>query len=275
MKWITTILSLTALSFAAMGQDELPDSALIMPQLPDNDRLSDSVSVYVNFDRIYTDISSQYQDSKLMDKSGNFDTSDIETDFTPGVASIAGWRNGIIYASGGIGTMPGLMAINSGSINVMQNFGRLTVSVYGTATKYGYFNGLETSYGVGGELSYRFSDKVNLTLFGAYHSSVRLNQPAMAGYANIPHFGGYVDYSFSERFGVEVGAQGYHSMITKRIEAQPIIRPYFKLSKNNKIGFDIGGILYQMLNSRSYQHDQPRNPTIGPPVQKLSQAMGY
>ena len=64
-------------------------------------------------------------------------------------------------------------------------------------------------------------------------------------------------------------------MITKRIEAQPIIRPYFKLSKNNKIGIDIGGILYQMLNSRSYQHDQPRNPTIGPPVQKLSQAMGY
>lgn len=34
------------------------------------------------------------------------------------------------------------------------------------------------------------------------------------------------------------------------------------------IGIDVGGILYELLRSKSDWG--PRNPTIGPPVQKLS-----
>lgn len=52
--------------------------------------------------------------------------------------------------------------------------------------------------------------------------------PAMLGYTSIPNFGGYVDYNFSGRWGVKVGAQAYRSSMTNRIEAQPIVTPTTK-----------------------------------------------
>ncbi|MDE5555606.1 MAG: hypothetical protein K2J10_10555 [Muribaculaceae bacterium] len=274
MKRTIIILSLALLPFVAVGQRETPDSIAVSYQ-HGTDRLIDSTNIYLNFDRKFSELSQPDLRNKFVTDTSAFQLPKINTNITPGVARISSWRNGHLYAAGGIQTMPGLMAINSGSLNVEQNFGNLNVNVYGVATKYGYFNGLQTSYGFGGALTYKFSEKVSATVFGEYHSGVRMNNPAMAGYVNIPRFGGYIDYSFSERFGVEVGAQGYQSMMTNRIEAQPIVRPYFRVSKNNKIGIDIGGILYQVLNSRGSQYNQSRNPTIGPPVQKLSQAMGY
>lgn len=274
MRRTILILSIALLPFATVGQSEMPDSMAVSYQ-QGNDRLIDSTNIYFNFDRKFSELSKHNLRSKSVSDSSAFQMQKIDTDITPGVARISSWRNGYIYAAGGIQTMPGLMAINSGSLNVEHNFGNLNVNVYGVATKYGYFNGLQTSYGFGGSLTYKFSEKVSATVFGEYHTGVRIYNPAMAGYVNIPRFGGYIDYSFSDRFGVEVGAQGYRSMLTQRIEAQPIVKPYFKLSNNSKIGIDVGGILYQIINSRRSNYNQPHNPTIGPPVQKLSQAMGY
>ena len=268
------ILPLVLLPFVAVGQSETPDSLTISYQ-QGNDRLIDSTDIYFNFDRKFSELSQPSLRNKSVSDTTVFQMPKIDTNITPGLARISSWRNGYIYATGGIQTMPGLMAINSGSINAEHNFGNLNVNVYGIATKYGYFNGLQTSYGFGGALTYKFNEKVSATLFGEYHTGVRIYNPAMAGYVNIPRFGGYIDYSFSDRFGVEVGAQGYRSMLTQRIEAQPIVKPYFKLSNNSKIGIDVGGILYQIINSRSSSYNESRNPTIGPPVQKLSQAMGY
>ena len=274
MKRTIIILSLALLRFVAVGQSEMPDSITFYYQ-GDNDGLADSTSIYYNFDRKFYELSPADLRSKFVTDTSVFQMPKINTNIMPGVAHISSCRKGYIYATGGIQTMPGLMAINSGSLNIEQNFGNLNVSVYGVATKYGYFHGLQTSYGFGGSLTYKFNEKISATVFGEYHSGIRMHNPAMAGYVYIPRFGGYIDYSFSDRFGVELGAQGYQSMMTQRIEAQPIVRPYFRLSKNNKIGIDIGGILYQVLNSRSNKYNQSRNPTIGPPVQKLSQAMGY
>ncbi len=274
MKRIALILSLAWLPFMAVGQNEIPDSMMI--SYPQGNEPLDTTSIYYNFDRKFAEYSNSVLNNGLY--SDTLSLKDFKTDINiipAGLEPISSWRNGYFYAAGGIQTMPGLMAINSGRLNVEQNLGALKVSVYGVATKYGYFRGLQTSYGFGADLTYRFNERVSATIFGEYHSGVKLFNPAMAGYVSVPRFGGYIDYSFSDKFGVEVGAQGYRSMLTRRIEAQPIVKPYFKLSKNNKIGIDVGGILYQMLKSSNSNYMQSHNPTIGPPVQKLSQAMGY
>lgn len=176
------------------------------------------------------------------------------------------WRNGGIFGSGRQESMPGLMAIESGSLILVQQLGRFTFTAHGDATKYAYFGGLQTSFGFGGSLSYQFSDRVSMTIFGSYYTPINGGMtPAMLGYTSIPNFGGYVDYNFTGRWGVKVGAQAYRSSMTNRIEAQPIVMPYYKLSKHAEIGVDVGGILYNVIKNNRNRPTR-MNPTITPPL---------
>lgn len=194
----------------------------------------------------------------------------------PGVAVISSWDNGAISAYGSTTHMPGLMGIERGRLNIGFATGNLSYNVYGEAVKYGYFNGLQTSYGIGADVTYRFSDKISLTLFGAYFSPIRANSRAAAGYFNSTNIGGYVDYLISDRFGVQIGAQSYRSHLTRHWETQPIVKPYYRISSKASIGVDVGGIIYQALKSNVGRDSWgQRNPTIGPPVMKLSEMMGY
>ena len=174
------------------------------------------------------------------------------------------WRNGGIFGSGRQESMPGLMAIESGSLIFVQQLGRFTFTAHGDAVKYAYFGGLQTSYGFGGSLSYQFSDRVSMTIFGSYYTPTGGMTPAMLGYTSIPNFGGYVDYNFSGRWGVKVGAQAYRSSMTNRIEAQPIVTPYYKISKHAEIGIDVGGILYNVIKNNRNRPSRI-NPTKPPP----------
>ena len=80
---------------------------------------------------------------------------------------------------------------------------------------------------------------------------------------SIPSFGGYMDYRFSDHWGVQVGAQSYRSSATGEWHPQPILKPYYQINKDTKIGMDVGGILYNLLyynKNRSMRRMQ--NPTI-------------
>lgn len=187
---------------------------------------------------------------------------------------IAVWNSGGLFANGGSASLPGMMGVESGSLIFMQQAGRFTFTAHGDAMKYGYFGGLQTIFGFGGSISYRFSDRVSMTLFGSYYTSLNNATtfrhagmtPGMMGYTAIPNFGGYVDYSIGDRWGVKVGAQAYRSSMTNRYEAQPIVIPYYRLSKHAEIGVDVGGILYQLIKSNHGKSHGNMNPTIAPPV---------
>lgn len=275
MRKIFIMLVLALLPFGVAGQTERNDNVTISDHRQAIDKQTDSTNISINFNRRFLEHNQYYLHSNVVADSSAFKLPKINLNIPSGESHISSWHGGRLYATGGVQTMPGLMAVNSGSLAIEQKFGNLTVNISALATKYGFFNGLQTSYGFGGNLTYKFSDKISATLFGEYHSSVRIGNPAMAGYVNIPRFGSYIDYSLNERFGVDIGVQGYRSSLTRRVEMQPIVRPYFRVSKNNKIGIDVGGILYQMMKSHTSSYRQPHNPTIGPPVQKLSQTMGY
>lgn len=185
-----------------------------------------------------------------------------------GVADIASWGTGGVYASGSTMSMPGMMGLESGRINVSQSFGPVTVTAYASVTKMGYFRGLNTSYGFGGQIDYRINDRWSVTLFGSYSSPFAPLTPGMAGYMPMPNFGGYASFDISDRWGVSVGAQATRSPYTGRWEAQPIVMPYYKVNEKVSIGADVGGLLYGILHNyfESREGHGGVNPTIGPPV---------
>ena len=183
--------------------------------------------------------------------------------FLPGVAPITAWRGGGIYATGGRSSSPGLMGLETGRLNFSQNFGRLNITAYGDATKIGYFRGLSTQWGFGGALTYTFSPTVSLTLYGSYYSPASgIANPGIREVMPIGSFGGYVDWRFAGRWGVKAGATARQSILSNRYEVRPMVMPYFHLAPGADIGMDVGGILYELLRSKSSYG--PRNPTVGP-----------
>ena len=187
--------------------------------------------------------------------------------YVPGQAPIYSWGSGGFFATGSRQNLYGLMGIESGTLDFRQRVGALTISLFASATKYGYFRGLSTSYGFGGSLSYDFNDKLGMTVFGSYASSpVGMNQAAMLGYVSSPVIGGYLDWRFADHWGVKVGAQSYRSIAYGRWETQPIVMPYYRTSSGAEIGIDVGGILYQVIRQASGgSWGNPGNPTIGRP----------
>lgn len=186
---------------------------------------------------------------------------------TPGVADIASWDNGSLYASGGSVEMLGLMAIDNGQIGLTQSFGPLTLSAFASANHYASFRNLQTQFGFGGSATYRFSDRLSLTAFGEYYTGANAMNPAMAGYLNATRFGGYFSLDFNDRWGVDVGAQTERSVFNNRWETRPIVAPYYKINESLKIKVDVGGIAYGLL--KNYLDGRKGNygsPVIGPPV---------
>lgn len=177
------------------------------------------------------------------------------------------WDGAQLGVSGSTTSFPGMMGIESGSISFTQQLGNLTVTAYGTASKFGYFRGLQTSYGFGGSVTYRINQRWFITAFGSYSTPLHPMTMGMAGYMNAPNFGGYASYEINEHWGINVGAQATRSLVTNRWEAQPIVEPYYKINGKAAIGIDVGGILYNAIRSYNENRQGYRaNPTIGPPV---------
>lgn len=276
MKTLYLFLSLILLPSAAFSQDNTTDSIGGHSHFDIDSLLAHPRELKLNTDVRYSDVAGYKPSESKMPKGIDLNLPKFTSDMYLSRATVSSWDGGKIYLTGGVQTMPGLMAIESGSINFEQTFGKFSFNLNGSAAKYGYFNGLKTSYGFGAEATYRFSDRVSATVFASYFSPVMIMNPAIAGYVSVPNFGGYLDFSISSRFGVQVGAQSYRSLMSNRWEAQPIVKPYFKLSEKASIGVDVGGILYNVLKSNAGNRSWGNhNPTMGPPVQKLSEMMGY
>ena len=174
--------------------------------------------------------------------------------FTRGHASLFNWNSGAIVASGGTRSFPGLMQIDSGTLGICQSVGNFTFHAGGIVNKYGYFNVLHTQYGLNGSISYQFTPRLSATLFGEYYfgqpprmANGMPMPPAMIGYYGRSTFGGYFDFQINERWGVQTGVQTVQQVGTNRYKAEPIVTPYYKVSKKVAIGLPVGQILYHLL----------------------------
>lgn len=174
--------------------------------------------------------------------------------FTPGQAGLLNWNSGEIIATGGTRALPGLMQIDSGTLGFYQSIGNLTFYAGGMINKYGYFNGVHTQYSINGSITYQFTPELSATVFGDYYigqpprmANGMPMPPAMIGYYGRSAFGGYFNYRINERWGVQTGVQTVQQVGTNKYQAEPIVTPYYKISKKVSIGLPIGQILYHLL----------------------------
>ncbi len=225
-----TIVSLTGAKVGTSDQDNRTDSIIRSRHLPEPYRSSWHVPIYPN-------------------------------------ATFIGWDTGMVSAFGASNSLSGLMGVETGGLALTQNFGRLTLGVYGVAEKYGWYNNLSTTWGFGGTMSVTLNDHLSLHAFGSYQTPVRGVMPAMVPYMSTSTFGGFMRWKSSGIFGIDVGAQSQYNPSLRHWQTAPIVRPFVEISPGNRLGIDVGGILYQIFESANGYG--VHNPTIAPDVPRL------
>ena len=157
------------------------------------------------------------------------------------------WKGAGTTAFGSTTQMHGLMDVATGAVSLHQNFGRLHLSGSAIANKYWMpmQSQLYTQYGFGGALGYELSDAVSLHAFGYYYASNPIVGPAFSPYVSTTSYGGYADIRFSDHFGSNIGVRRYINPMSGQWTTSPIITPYFRVGKRNKveIGLPLGELL--------------------------------
>lgn len=258
--YILTFVICLAAPLAGFAQREVPDTISLRC-----DSLAKSINIggLVKSDNLTSYIGPTFQyapeNTPLVDNSASVPLKLNIPDFTfaPGQASIFRWTNGEFIASGGTTVYPGLMQIDSGALRVFHRFGNFDIYVGGKVNKYGFFRGIHTQYGVDGSITYNLSPTTSFTAFGAYYfgrpsmiGGGLPMPPAMVGYYDTSKFGGYVNQSLGERFGVLVGGQTVQQVYTREYRPEPIVTPYVKVGTGKKkvaIGLPVGQILHGIL----------------------------
>ena len=73
----------------------------------------------------------------------------------------------------------------------------------------------------------------------------------------------------SDRFNMEMGVQRYYDAMRGRWETVPVVIPTYRFNNNFKLGFDVGGVLYEVLRNVLFDNhrggDYSGGPTIAPP----------
>lgn len=180
-----------------------------------------------------------------------------------GNTMLAGWDGGAVGAFGSMQYMPGLMGIEEGGLQVVQNVDNVTFGVGATVSKYAYFGGMNRNFGLHGSVQWRLSDVLSVRAFGSYYGKSAFVSPAVNGYMGADSYGAALRVDASEKWGMDVGVRRVYNVMSGRWETVPIARPFFKIGGKEAFGVDVGGILHSILRSKISGRG---NPTMGPPI---------
>ena len=171
-------------------------------------------------------------------------------------------RNGALVGAGGQTSIPGIGRSNDASLMYIHSLGsQWSFSVRLDANKMHMNHFTGQAFGASGTLSYQATDRLVFNVFGGYNSGY---VPGRQSY----RYGGTVAWDITERFGMEMGVQRYYNPLRGGWETVPIATPYYKFNNGAKMGFDVGGLLYQIFHSVSFKNSMNSgarpNPTIVP-----------
>ena len=155
------------------------------------------------------------------------------------------WQGGLLSINGATVDMPGMMGFETGVVALHQDFGRLHLTASAIANKYWMpMQGtLATQYGIGGNVSFEVSEHLSLHAFGYYYNINPTVGPALSPYISTTAYGGYADIRFSDHAGSNVGIRRYLNPMSGRWTTEPIVTPYFRISKKMKLELPVGGLL--------------------------------
>ncbi|MDD2961622.1 MAG: hypothetical protein PHR45_06050 [Muribaculaceae bacterium] len=168
------------------------------------------------------------------------------------------WKGGYLVGAGSYSTMPALGNIGRASIAISQQLGNLTVTGGISGEKYHIGRDLHNNYAVFGNASYRFNERFTLNVFGSYYAKNNFYSFAAMPYVGYSNYGASLGYSINDKFGVELGAQRYFDPYSRSWKTVPIIAPSFNIG-GQKIGFDIGGLVYQILDGLLNNYSESSN----------------
>lgn len=163
---------------------------------------------------------------------------------------IASWYDGYVTGMSGKSTAPMLGSVRWAGATATQNFGEhWQVMLGATAQKYNLPALAYNTYSFNGQVMYTLNRNVGVSVFGQYESS-----PFFSHAGNVRPsmlYGGYLTLKTNnDKWGVDMGAQTYRDPVTGRGATVPIFRPFYNLN-GQKLGIDLGGLLYQIFESLS------------------------
>ena len=157
----------------------------------------------------------------------------------------------------------GLLSRRDASLGVVQGFGALTVSAGLSADRYMLWRGTRTTFGLGGSLSYRFTDNLSATLFGRYVGGGSFVSPASLPYVGASGYGGYVTLT-GGALGVDLGVESYYDAFARRWVTSPIVTPKVKVSEKFTIELPVGWMVKEMIDNAVNNNRRRGGPMIMP-----------
>ncbi len=154
---------------------------------------------------------------------------------------------GYIVGAGEQRSVAGIGRFNAATLGWQREFReRLTLQVTADALKANTARFTGQSFGLSAQMIYQAQDRLYFRTFGGVGFG-DFTAPASYG------FGGAVGMGFTDRFGVEVGAQTFYNSLTGRWETLPIVAPYYKFDKF-KLQLDVGPILFELIRGAIQKH---------------------
>ncbi len=168
------------------------------------------------------------------------------------------FRHGVLSASGGQTSLPGIGLIRNASFGYQHALNsKLALQLNVNAMKINMSHITGQAFSTSGTLLYRPSERVEFKFFGSYDIG---NSYGMSTH----QYGATMGVNMSDRFSMEVGVQRYYNTIRGRWETVPIVIPYYRF-KNAKLGLDVGGLIYEVLRETVFDRSNSSGPTIAPP----------
>ena len=163
---------------------------------------------------------------------------------------IADWYDGHVSGYSGMSTQPMLGSARWAGAAVTQNFGEHWQASTGiTFNKYAVPWNAFNTYSFNGQLMYTLNSNVSVSAFGIYESAPFFSHSNSNRASML--YGGYLTLKTNnDKWGVDMGAQTYRDPATGRSATLPIFRPFYNLN-GQKLGFDLGGLLYQIFRNIS------------------------
>lgn len=223
--------------------DVYPEKTTTDPVYPSSKQLGDSPAFALK-----EEIRLPYQPNPSLLFRGDFRTNGV----------IKKFAHGEVSGSGEQMSMPGIGRFNNASLGYRYIFNdRLSLQLRANAMKINMAHITGQAFSTSGMLTYRASDRVAFNFFGSYDIGRSYGM-------STDRYGVTMSLDMSERFGMEVGVQRYYDNMRGRWETVPVAIPYYNFD-HFKLGFDVGGVLYEILRNAFFDKDRGVGPTIGPP----------
>ncbi len=158
------------------------------------------------------------------------------------------WDNGAIFGSSSYNIFPGMGNIASSSFSVTQDFGRFNFTGSITGSKFHLDNNLYNDFNFSGQLSYRLTDRLSFNVFGNYSTGNIYHSMSAMPFMPSTSYGGSMSIVVSDKFNLEVGANRYYDPFSKKWITRPILIPTIDIN-GTKIGIDVGGLIYEIIQS--------------------------